>query len=347
MAAKQNTGSPVIAIRNAGFQWPVLDPFLFCAHHLDSYPRGNGRLGPEASLSGRNIGNDFQGKDGWRMYHGQQVPGFPAHPHRGFETVTITLNGLIDHFDSHGGAGRYGNGDVQWMTAGKGIQHAEMFPLTRTDEPNTLELFQVWLNLPAKSKMVSPYYAMHWNEDIPVYLHKDKQGKKTEVKIIAGRAGGISALSPAPDSWAADPGHEVAILLIHQHAGAVWTLPAAGTGTGRMLFLFRGGPVLAGDTMLNSGQAAQLASEQEVRLENQGEESYFLYLQGRPVQEPVYQYGPFVMNSEEEIRQTFEEFRRTSFGGWPWPSAEPAHPAGQERFASYSDGRKEYPGKKG
>ena len=82
----------------AAFPWETLDPFLFCVHHVDAYPSGNDVLGPAASLAGRNIGNDFAGKDGWRMYHGMQVPGFPSHPHRGFETVTIARSGFIDHF---------------------------------------------------------------------------------------------------------------------------------------------------------------------------------------------------------------------------------------------------------
>ena len=83
-----------------GFPWQTPDPFLFCVHHDDAYPAGNAELGPAASLAGRNIGSDFAGKDGWRMYHGDVVPGFPQHPHRGFETVTVVRRGLLDHSDS-------------------------------------------------------------------------------------------------------------------------------------------------------------------------------------------------------------------------------------------------------
>ena len=150
-----------------GFQWSTAEPFLFCVHHLDEYPRANGRFGPDASLADRPIGNDFAGIDGWRMYHGSTVPGFPQHPHRGFETITYVRRGLIDHADSMGAAARYGRGDVQWMTAGSGIQHAEMFPLLDSDNPNTMELFQIWLNLPAADKMVEPHFAMLWDADIP------------------------------------------------------------------------------------------------------------------------------------------------------------------------------------
>jgi hypothetical protein len=105
--------------------WKTFDPFLFCVHHKDDYPAGNAELGPGAALVGRNIGEDFANKDGWNMYHGDVVPGFPRHPHRGFETVTVTRRGFVDHSDSLGATARYGEGDVQWMTAGSGIVHAQ------------------------------------------------------------------------------------------------------------------------------------------------------------------------------------------------------------------------------
>ena len=165
----------IIDIKPLGFVWDTIDPFLFCVHHLDNYPAGNEQLGPAASLEGRYLGQDFTVRDGWRMYHGERVPGFPEHPHRGFETVTVVLNGFVDHSDSHGAAGRYGNGDVQWMTAGSGLQHAEMFPLLNRDKPNPLELFQIWLNLPKARKFSKPYYNMLWGEDIPTNTDKDQE----------------------------------------------------------------------------------------------------------------------------------------------------------------------------
>ncbi|MFT7326261.1 MAG: redox-sensitive bicupin YhaK (pirin superfamily), partial [Ilumatobacter sp.] len=117
-------------------QWPTLDPFLFCAHHLDDYPNGTVELEPDASLNSRNIGQDFDGIDGWNMYHGKNVPGFPQHPHRGFETITYVRTGVCDHSDSMGATARFGSGDTQWMTAGKGIVHCEMFPMLNRDEKN-------------------------------------------------------------------------------------------------------------------------------------------------------------------------------------------------------------------
>ena len=137
----------ILEIASLSFPWQTHDPFLFCVHHLDIYPPGNRDFGPATSLAGRDIGQDFTIKDGWRMYHGQRVPGFPAHPHRGFETVTIARQGYIDHSDSMGAAGRFGNGYVQWMTAGKGVQHCEMFPLIHTDKSNPTVLRELFNNL--------------------------------------------------------------------------------------------------------------------------------------------------------------------------------------------------------
>ena len=145
-ASTPATASPVLHVKPLGFPWRTIDPFLFCAYHDDAYPHGNGQLGPAVSLAGRDIGQDFSRKDGWSMYHGSSVPGFPPHPHRGFETVTIARKGLIDHADSLGAQARFGRGDVQWLTAGKGVVHSEMFPLLKTDEANPLELFQIWIN---------------------------------------------------------------------------------------------------------------------------------------------------------------------------------------------------------
>lgn len=136
----------------------VKSPFLFCVYHNDSYPAGNDKM--EAPRRGN--GADFNPSAPYRMYHGDRIPGFPQHPHRGFETVTVTLSGsgMIDHTDSLGNAGRYGNGDLQWMTAGKGIVHGEMFPLVHQDRPNPLRLMQIWLNLPKVNKMVDPTFVM-------------------------------------------------------------------------------------------------------------------------------------------------------------------------------------------
>lgn len=330
-------------IQALGFQWPAADPFLFCVHHEDHYPAGNERHGIDPEhLRGRNVGQDFEVKDGFRLYHGRGVPGFPGHPHRGFETVTVVREGLVDHSDSHGAAGRYGFGDVQWMTAGSGLQHAEMFPLLYEDKDNPLELFQIWLNLPAKSKMVDPDFKMLWAESIPNVVHHDENGKQTLVEVIAGRIGDDVAPAPAPNSWAADPGNEVAIWNIQMDAGAEWQLPAASVGLNRSIYFYRGSALNVDGQNLPAYHMARLESDQSVHLQAEDEPVRILMLQGKAINEPVAQYGPFVMNTEQEIRDAFEDFRRTEFGGWPWPTHEPVH-GERQRYAKYADGREEVP----
>jgi quercetin 2,3-dioxygenase len=345
------TESPVLHTEALGFPWKTNDPFLFCAYHDDAYPEGNGEMGPRASLAGRQIGQDFSRQDGWSMYHGADVPGFPGHPHRGFETVTIVRKGLIDHADSLGAAARFGGGDVQWVTAGAGIVHSEMFPLLDTARPNPLELFQIWLNLPAKNKMVPPHFTMLWSEKIPRRVTTDGQGRTTEIAVIAGRLADASGddplqpLAPPPDSWASQADADVAIWTIRMQPGATWTLPAAASATARrQLYFFKGASISVAGQAINSHAAIALQAGLDVALVNSGHEAAeFLLLQGKPIGEPVAQYGPFVMNTQAEIAQTMQDYQRTQFGGWPWPDEAPVHGRDPTRFARHPGGREERP----
>jgi len=331
----------IISIKPLGFMWPTTNPFLFCAHHLDDYPAGNEEMGPVASLAGREMGQDFTPKDGWRMYHGRKVPGFPVHPHRGFETITIVRTGLVDHSDSHGQAGRYGKGDVQWMTAGAGLQHSEMFPLLNMDTENPAELFQLWLNLPKAKKFAEPHFKMLWSEDIPIYKATDNNGKLTEIKIIAGSIGQVTALSAAPDSWAADPENKVAVWTIKMEANAQWIIPSAGAGINRTIYFHTGSSLEIDGTKVSVNQAIALKSDEALTITAGSSECQLLLLQGKPINEPVVQYGPFVMNSQTEIQQAMTDYRKTEFGGWPWPMHEMVHPRSRGRFAKYRDGSEE------
>ncbi len=333
--------NPILAIKPLGFPWETRDPFLFCVHHADAYPKGNENMGPVSSLQGRAIGNDFVVKDGWRMYHGSKVPGFPSHPHRGFETVTIVQKGLIDHSDSLGAAARFGFGDVQWMTAGKGVQHSEMFPLVNREKENPLELFQIWLNLPRAGKFVEPHFSMQWNEKIPIQKSFDDHKRQTSIKIVAGVLNGEKALSPPPDSWAATEQNEVAIWIIEMEPQAEWTLPASLSSVNRDLYFFEGEALTVAGHEIPPYKGLQLDHTQAVQIKNGNSISRLLLLQGKPINEPVVQHGPFVMNSEAEIRQTMLDFQKTQFGGWPWPTYEHVHPRERGRFARYVDGSEE------
>jgi quercetin 2,3-dioxygenase len=331
--------SKILKIQNIGFQWEMENPFLFCAHHNDAFPKGNADQGVSVSLGGRNIGSDFSGKDGFSMYHGENVPGFPAHPHRGFETVTIVLKGLIDHFDSKGSSGRYGNGDVQWLTTGSGCQHAEMFPLINQESDNPSELFQIWLNLPSKSKFTEPAYKMLWSEDIPVIQVPGPDNSKTTVSIISGSLNGTRSLDPCPDSWAADRNNNVGIFLLKMEPGASITLPAVTETLIRNLYFYEGdGEIYIDGESVGSSKRVKLPGNEEIIITNGNKISYLLVLEGEPINEPVAQYGPFVMNTEAEIRDAFSDYRKTQFGGWPWNSFDPVNERTAGRFARHADG---------
>ncbi len=330
--------SPIVQSFPLGMQWPTVDPFLFCAHHHDSYPAGDDRLGPVGSLACRRIGQDFAGIDGWNMYHGSVVPGFPQHPHRGFETITIARSGFIDHSDSLGATARFGAGDVQWMTAGAGIVHSEMFPLVNADRGNPAELFQIWLNLPKSDKLVAPYFTMFWHEQIPAIEHDG-----VRVTVIAGAYDGKVALAPPPNSWAARDQAEVVIWLVLLAAGASWRLPAARSNRAtRSIFAFEGGALELDGALVATGHGAQIRSDREVTV-SAATASQCLVLGGRAIGEPVAHHGPFVMNDRAGLVQAVEDYQRAGFGGWPWPSDDPHHGRAEGRFAHHADGRIERP----
>jgi len=335
---------PVLEVTPLGSRWATVDPFLFCVHHVDDYPAGNDSLGPRASLAGRDLGQDFDGIDGWRMYHGLTVPGFPQHPHRGFETVTFVRRGFIDHSDSLGATARFGRGDVQWLTAGAGISHSEMFPLLEREKGNRLELFQIWVNLPARSKLAKPYFTMFWDEQLPRVRPAGDKGPGVEIAVTAGALSGIPPLAPPPDSWAANPEADFAIWNILLDSKAEWTLPAAREArAGRMLYFFGGDRLAVGGRELAQHAALELRADRAVRLAAPGQRADLLLLQGLPIGEPVAQYGPFVMNTRAELEQAFADYRRTEFGGWPYPANDPVFPRERGRFARHPDGRLESP----
>lgn len=329
----------ILSTAPLGAPWPTLDPFLFCMHHRDAYPAGDPRLGPAAPLTGRELGSDFSGLSGWSMYHGRTVPGFPAHPHCGFETVTLVRQGLVDHADSLGAAARYGMGDVQWLTAGRGIQHSEMFPLLAADRPNPLELFQIWLALPRAARGAAPHFTMFWADRIP----RVRGEGGAEVTVVAGALPGAAPLAPPPESWASRADADLAIWSIRLPPGARFTLPPANVGSARVLYAFSGAGLRVDGEELPGGRAAQLAPEAPAQLTSLEGEAEALLLQGRPIGEPVVQHGPFVGGSPEDIQRAFAEYRRTEFGGWPWDGPEPVFPRDEGRFARLPDGRTERP----
>jgi redox-sensitive bicupin YhaK (pirin superfamily) len=227
---------------------------------------------------------------------------------------------------------------VQWLTAGAGIVHSEMFPLLKPDASNRLELFQIWVNLPAKAKFAKPYFTMFWDKDVP----RVRPAAGVTITLVAGALDDAEPPKPPPDSWAANPEAELAIWLITLEQGATWVLPPAhGARTARTLYFFSGRKLEIAGRALEKQSAIEVAADRPVALAAPDGTAEVLLMQGRPIGEPVAQYGPFVMNTRAELEQAFYDYRRTQFGGWPFRANDPVHPRERGRFARHADGRVE------
>eukprot|EP00656_Telonema_subtile_P043390 TRINITY_DN49752_c0_g1_i3.p1 TRINITY_DN49752_c0_g1~~TRINITY_DN49752_c0_g1_i3.p1 ORF type:complete len:310 (-),score=68.31 TRINITY_DN49752_c0_g1_i3:82-1011(-) len=300
----------------------------------DNYPAGDDKL----QAPRRGNGADFNPSAEYRMYHGDRVPGFPQHPHRGFETITATITGLIDHSDSKGNCGRFGHGDLEWMTAGAGIVHGEMFPLINHNAPNPLRFFQIWLNLPARNKMADPAFVMHWAPDIPKV-----SSDGATVTVFGGLLNDTQACAPPPESWASDPANEVAVWHIALDAGGSFEIPPASDGSiSRALYFVEGSRLEIGSKTIDQKAYVTVDAGKACLLRDAGQGSEVLMLQGRPIGEPVAQHGPFVMNTQTEIAQAFKDYQQTQFGGWPWEENAVVFPREKGRFARI-DGEEQYP----
>ena len=338
MRKHTNSIISILALPGTG-PWPTIDPFLFCVHHNDVYPEAKYDLSPDASLGGRNIGSDFSNKGGWSMYHGEKIPGFPRHPHRGFETLTVVSKGIIDHADSLGASARYGDGDAQWLTAGDGINHSEMFPLFNQKEKNKLDFFQIWLNLPSRNKRVAPNFEMYWKGDIPKVLGDSKINRNSEVELVTGDFMGISAPIAPSDSWANDKKNDVAVWIIRLESDGEFKIPDTKSGANRNLYVLKNSKIEIDGENIIGGSMLVLDSSKSTSLKNLGNKTKLLMLQGVPINEPVVQYGPFVMNTRSEIEQAFSDYNKTKFGGWKWGDSSPVHGDKKEKFAKLINGK--------
>ena len=228
--------------------------------------------------------------------------GFPDHPHRGFETVTYLLEGEFEHKDSNGNKGRLGPGDVQWMTAGAGVVHSEMPAARLREKGGRLHGFQLWVNLPAKDKMMTPRYQEFPGAKIP-------EAKFTggSAKVIAGKFGGVSAII--------DTRTPIQYLHVRLEAGATVALDVP-KGHEGFVYVFGHQATVAGK-LLHEGQTGALAGEGSVAAAAGPDGAQFLFVTGIPIREPVFQYGPFVMTTREEIIQAVQDFQSGKFGTIP------------------------------
>ena len=342
LSQPMNTIKQITDLPESG-PWPTIDPFLFCVHHNDKYPKATKNFTPDASLKGRNLGNDFSNEEGWSMYHGDSVPGFPKHPHRGFETLTVINKGTIDHSDSLGAIARFGDGDAQWLTAGDGINHSEMFPLFNKQSNNILDFFQIWINLPSYNKRVKPNFQMYWNKQIPKINVKDRTGITSSVELISGKFEEKESPAAPPNSWANDINNHFAVWIIHLKRKGSFLIPKTIPGINRSLYILKNTNIQVNDDSIDPHSMVELFSEQNIILKNNGRDTRILMLQGRPINEPIERYGPFVMNTRSEIQEAFLDYNRTGFGGWKWPNSGPIHGQYKGRFAKLINGEIDKP----
>ena len=248
-----------------------LDPFLLLDHFASSNPR------------------DYE-------------DGFPLHPHRGIETVTYVLRGEVHHKDTLGNSGRIGAGDVQWMTAGRGIMHEEM-PQVR---PEGIAGFQLWVNLPARLKMTKPRYQEIRSGEIP----EIKKEGGAQIRVITGTVDGVGG---PVTGIAANPVY----LDVFVPAHTVFTQPIE-RGHTAFAYVFEGEAKFAGDenedgTMISSPRLVVLGDGDHVKVITGESPVRFLLVSGKPLHEPIARYGPFVMNTQGEIEQTLLELRQGTF----------------------------------
>jgi redox-sensitive bicupin YhaK (pirin superfamily) len=226
------------------------------------------------------------------------IAGFPDHPHRGFETVTYMLSGRMRHRDNAGHEGLLENGDVQWMTAGRGIIHSEI----PEQKDGVMEGFQLWLNLPAKRKMAEPWYRDIASQEIPEYV----TAENVTVRVIAGTSNGVAGVVTREDT-------EPMYLDIHMPAGASFSTALPATHNA-FIYVYRGA-VKVGDTLVESHRMGILSNTMEadgVTL-TATKDARLILIAGKPLNEPIVQYGPFVMNTQEEIHQAMDDFRNGRF----------------------------------
>ncbi|GAB3458652.1 pirin family protein [Massilia terrae] len=229
---------------------------------------------------------------------GDYIAGFPEHPHRGFETITYMLNGRMRHRDSGGNEGLITNGGVQWMTAGRGVVHSEM----PEQNEGLMEGFQLWLNLPAKDKMSDPWYRDIPSEELPSFALENG----ASVQVIAGETHGVTGA-------VVREGTQPLYLDIELPAGESFDLPLP-AGHNAFVYVYRGEVVVEGKGVPQARMAIldNAPDADGVRIKAT-EGSKFLVIAGRPLGEPIAQYGPFVMNTQEELYQAVEDFRAGKF----------------------------------
>ena len=329
---------PVVKTTRFDMHWDTEDPFIFVSHHEDDYPHGNRQMAPPLQeISGRDLGRDYEKRFGFRMYNGKVVPGFPMHAHWGYETVTLAQLGFVDHFDSEKREGRFGNGDIQWVSASSKYMHDEMYPLVDQDGRNPNDITQIMINLPLASKNRGNQVSTVWSGDVPVVT-----GNGAEVKVVCGRFGGHDVRSPNSNSWA-DGSRWVRILRMELEPGATLSVDAAPAEANRNVYMVSGDKTDVCGTEMAPYLRATVRPDIDMVMTNGESRAVLWLLEGEPIGEKQASFGPVYLGSTDEVRSAMEDIRRNEYSEWPFDVVDKVHLDDCGRFLRNPDGSEERP----
>lgn len=335
LAKKPSTVQKIVDIN---IHWSGDDPFTFISHHHDNYPKGNAQMAPPLeTIRGRNLGRDYQERMGFRMYHGRVVPGFPMHAHWGYETVTIAEKGFVDHFDTEGNHGRFGNGDMQWTLASSRYEHCEMYPLLNQENDNPVHITQIAINLPLDRKNKEIAVNNVWSEKVPVI---DRESFK--VTLYCGEFEDESIYSPNPGSWACKE-NSVRIMKVEMQPGATFSLQELPEGINRNIFFVEGKEADMDGTKIRPYLRFKMKPSTSTVITNGDTDAEFWILEGKPIGEKQALFGPVILKDLEEVRKGMDEIRINEFQEWEWGVMDKTNPIETPRQLCRKDGTIEVP----
>lgn len=327
----------ILKVQDAIMHWDCEDPFIFTSHHYDLYPEGNVQQAPPLEeINRRSLGHDYDKVFGYRMYDGKVSPGFPIHPHWGYETFSVASQGYVDHFDNMGNQGRYGYGDMQWVSAGSFYVHNEMYPLAFTDRENPVLLTQIHLNLPIKDKDTPNEVRTVWLEDIPVV-----KGEGYEISVYCGHFADTDGVPANPVSWAADPSHHVKIAMIRMEPGATVDISPT-EAVHRNIYLTEGRATVDGQEFPGNTRL-KIDPKEGISVTMGDSASEIWVLEGDPIGEKQTSFGPVVKGKFKEVRRDNQYIREHIMDGWCWDYVNQKQDLGTERFFMDGDGKESRP----
>lgn len=322
---------PFLKTSQMTMHWDTEDPFTFVSHHEDDYPQGNNQQAPPLDqIAGRNLGRDYKKIMGFRMYNGKVVPGFPMHAHWGYETVTLPQIGYVDHFDCLGIKGRFGFGDVQWVSAPGFYEHCEMYPLSKKDSRNPNDITQVMINMPLEEKGKESSVNTVWRDNVPVV-----ESEGCRIQIICGSFGGYTVESPSRTSWAKEG--RVRILRMEFQPGGRVTIDPFVKGANRNLYFVSGGDAEIMGQEVGWNLRMKIEPEAEFTIVNKDQPSVMWLLEGMPIGQRMSSFGPVILGSEKEVRDALQHIRLNEFKMWPWDIIDKTNPAECGSFIEYPE----------